>query len=171
MTALYDYLGYSLPRGRASWSEFAGVARGEIAQTLAGAQAELLALFSPQLGFASNDAVILVRRSGEGDLPKALLAPAGATLASHDLLEPTVRPQDTDRLKGGGIYVHRCVTIDGDRSDDFVDLSNRAWTGFEGAYDTEIFGLFRARPNQEDTAKGAARLLLLTWYQNHAVWE
>ena len=171
MAQIYDYLTYTLPRGRASWAVFTGAMRDDIAKALAKTNIELLALFSPQLGFASNETVVLLRGVGGGELPRTLLAPAGATLASRDRLEPTVRPKDGDRLKEGGIYVHRWFTIDGDRTDDFVDLSNRAWTGFEGAYDTEIFGLFRAQSNSEDRANGSARLLLLTWYKNHAVWE
>jgi hypothetical protein len=171
MTRRYDYLSYTIPRGRAAWASFAGAVRENVAGALARAQIELLALFSPQLGFASNEAVMLVRGVADHALPEPLLAPAGAVLASHDHLQATVRPKDEDRLKEGGIYVHRWFTIDGDRVGDFVDLSNRAWTGFEGAYDTEVFGLFRARPSAQDQANSAARLLLLTWYKNHAVWE
>jgi hypothetical protein len=54
---------------------------------------------------------------------------------------------------------------------DFVDLSGRAWGGFEGAYDTEVFGLFTAEPTPNDHDNGQARLLLLTWYASHGVWE
>ena len=171
MTQIYDYMSYRLARGRTSWAAFAGFVRDDISGTLAETKIELLALFSPQLGFASNEAVVLVRGADKDELPQALLAPAGATLASRDRLEPTVRPRDGDRLKEGGIYVHRWFTVDGNRSDDFVDLSNRAWTGFEAAYDTEIFGLFRAEPSSEDRTNGSSRLLLLTWYKNHSVWE
>lgn len=170
MAIAYDYFTYALPRGRAGWTEFASYASNTIAPALSSG-IELLGLFSPQLGFASNEAVVLVRRASSASVPNILLEPAKATLTTHDRLHPTVRPGDNDGLKQGGIYVHRWFRIDGERVDDFVDLSNRAWGGFEGAYDTEIFGLFRAEPDKTDLAEGAARLLLLTWYKNHAVWE
>ena len=172
MAATYDYLSYTLGRGRAAWTEFVNHFRNGVGPKLSGGGAELLGLFSPQLGFASNEAVVLVRRDAAvRELPSALLAADKATAVKHDRLSPTVRPKDEDHLRNGGIYVHRWFTIDGDRSPDFVDLSNRAWIGFEGSYDTEIFGLFRADPSREDQTEGAARFLLLTWYKNHAVWE
>ena len=47
---------------------------------------------------------------------------------------------------------YRVREVDGDRLADFVDLSGQAWSGFEGAYDTEIFGLFTATPTQRVVA-------------------
>jgi hypothetical protein len=169
MAIAYDYFTYTLPRGRAGWTEFVSYVRDIIAPARSDG-IELLGLFSPQLGFSSNEAVVLVRRAS-ASLPSVLLEPANARLTTHDRLHPTVRPGDNDGLKQGGIYVHRWFCVDGERVDDFVELSNRAWSGFEGAYDTEIFGLFRVEPDKTDLAEGAARLLLLTWYKNHAVWE
>ena len=170
MAVGYEYLTYTLPRGRAGWTEFASYVRNTIAPALTSG-VELLGLFSPQLGFASNEGVVFVRRGSSASLPNVLLEPATAALTTHDRLHATVRPGVSDRLKQGGIYVHRWFCIDGERVEEFVDLSNRAWSGFEGAYDTEIFGLFRVEPNETDLAEGAARLLLLTWYKIHAVWE
>lgn len=172
MAAAYDYLTFTLPRGRPAWVEFSAHVRNQGAKALANAGSELLGLFAPQLGFASNGAVVLVRRrNASATLPREAFAAPSAVSFSHDRLVPTVRPRDDDALKSGGIYVHRWFTIDGDRVADFIDLSNRAWGGFEGSYETEIFGLFHVEPDASDRAAGAARLLLLTWYKDHAVWE
>jgi hypothetical protein len=130
-----------------------------------------LGLFSPQLGFSSNEAVLLVRWSKPGDAAAAFVTPE-VTAHRREVLTPTVRPRENDKPRtGAGIYVHRWFTIDGDKTAEFIDLSNRAWGGFEGSYDTEIFGLFTAAPNEHDQKTGAARLLLLTWYRDHGVWE
>jgi hypothetical protein len=170
MVAAYDYLTFTLTRGGLAWADFAAHIRDKGAKALASADVELIGLFAPQLGFASNEAVLLLRRpTASAPLPD-LETPHIAS-CRHDRLVPTVRPHDNDTLKPGGIYVHRWFTIDGDRVSDFIDLSNRAWGGFEGSYETEIFGLFHAEPDASDRAAGAARLLLLTWYKNHAVWE
>ena len=172
MAAQYDYLTFTLARGAAARTAFLQALRGG-GNALAMAGAELLGPFLPQLGFASNEAVALIRwPHGRKAMPQAIGDLPHVARRVDDRLTPTVRPADGATLKThGGIYVHRWFTVDGDRVADFVDLSNRAWTGFEGSYDTEIFGLFTAEPNENDKSDGSARLLLLTWYGNHGVWE
>ena len=172
MPGQYDYLVFELERGRPARAAFVQAMSGA-ATVFASRGAELLGHFAPQLGFDSTDAVALVRWSGaRGELLKEMAQLPGVARMDRDKLSSTVRPSDGAKLKSGpGIYVHRWFTIDGDRVADFVDLSDRAWKGFEGSYDTEIFGLFRAEPNENDTQTGAARLLLLTWYRDHAIWE
>jgi hypothetical protein len=161
MTARYDYLTITLARGRQPWADLSKAARGV---------AGVAGLFQGQLGFASNEAVVLLR-DAPSDAVAALRAAPGVVALSSDGLTPTVRPADGKQLKRGGIYVHRWFTVDGDRVGDFISLSNRAWENFEGSYDTEIFGLFTAAPSDDDRRGGAGRLLLLTWYASHGVWE
>jgi hypothetical protein len=170
VSVAYDYVTFELARGRGAWTAFTDHVRSLGPKVREGA-AEILGLFAPQLGFASNEAVLLVRRRNTSPLPRNLLEAPSIASFRHDLLMPTVRPSDDRGLKAGGIYVHRWFTVDGERVSDFVDLSNRAWGDFEGSYKTEIFGLFRAEADETDRAQGSARLLLLTWYGNHAVWE
>jgi hypothetical protein len=172
VSAVYDYLTFRLERGRLAWTAFAGHMRDKGATAIGTAGGRLVGLFSPQLGFASNEAVALVRRPNVSTpLPRAALEAPHVASVRHDRLTPTVRPRDDQAIKAGGIYVHRWFAVDGERVFDFIDLSQRAWGGFEGSYETEIFGLFRAEPDDDDRELGAARLLLLTWYRNHAVWE
>src|SRR3569832_586314 len=140
MPAHYDYLTFNLVPGRQAWADFAAHVRG-VAPKIAESGGEVIGLFQPQLGFGSNEAVVLLRRP------------------------------DGDVLKAGGIYVHRWITVDADSVGDFVALSNRAWMNFEGSYDTQIFGLFTAEATPADVREGAGRLLLLTWYASHGVWE
>ena len=167
----YAYLTVGLQRGRAAWQAFANHVTGPGAAAANGAGGELVGLFSPQLGFASNQAVILLRwPAGEAGVEK-LVGTDAVVISQIDVLTPTLRPREGQSLRDGGIYVHRWFTVDGDRVADFVDLSGRAWTNFEGAYDTEIFGLFTAAATAEDEALGQGRLLLLTWYASHGVWE
>jgi hypothetical protein len=161
MTARYDYLTITLARGRQAWADLSGAARGVPG---------VIGLFQGQLGFASNEAVVLLRDAPDDCVATLRTAP-GVVALSSEALTPTVRPADGKQLKRGGIYVHRWFTVDGDRAGDFVSLSNRAWKNFEGSYDTEIFGLFTAALCDDDRRDGAARLLLLTWYASHGVWE
>ncbi len=172
MAAQYDYLVFEIARGRTARASFVQ-AMGAAARALDARGAELLGHFAPQLGFASTEAPALIRWRGKrGELPKEVMQIGDVLHLERDLLSPTVRPSDTQQLKTGrGIYVHRWFVIDGERVGDFIDLSNRAWKNFEGSYDTEIFGLFSAEPNENDRRSGAARLLLITWYRDHATWE
>src|SRR5258706_14009623 len=125
MSARYDYLTFELARGRGAFEEFASHFRSAGADALSAMRARLLGIFAPQLGFASNEAVLLIR--GETDaLPQAVVAAPGTVLFRLRRLSPTVRPSDDQVLKPGGIYVHRWFTIDGERAEDFLDLSNRA---------------------------------------------
>jgi hypothetical protein len=172
MSEAFDYAVLTLPRGRAAWMSLAAHVLGPGAHDLAARGAEVVGLFSPQLGFASNEGAVLIRRADGGPTPLGGLIPAHlATAGPVERLEPTLRPVAGQRLRDGGIYVHREFTVDSDRAADFVDLSGRAWGGFEGEYDTEIFGLFTVEVSDADRAAGQARLLLLTWYRDHGVWE
>ena len=172
MTATYQYLTLTLAPRRSNWQGFADHVHGQGAAAIGAAGGELVGLFSPQLGFASNEAVVLFRSAGSETSAVAAITAATEVISHHaDVLTPTLRPREGQVTRAGGIYVHRWFVVDGDRVGDFVDLSGRAWTNFEGAYDTEIFGLFTAAPTPEDVALGQGRLLLLTWYASHGVWE
>lgn len=140
--------------------------------TIAASGGEVLGLFQGQLGFSSTEAVLLLRwpTAGRDRLREVDRAPGVVTM-HPELLVPTVRPGDEDTLKSGGIYVHRWFTVAADQVDDFVSLSNRAWANFEGSYQTQIFGLFTAERTVQDLREGSGRLLLLTHYASHGVWE
>ena len=168
MAATYDYVTFTLERARPIWTTFSANMRDGIRRAISDAGGELLGHFAPQLGFASNEATALVRwRAGRKPLPRELTHAQGVKDARVLALSPTARPNDDQPFRAGGIYVHRWFMIDGDSVDTFVDLSTRAWVGFEGSYDTEIFGLFVV-----DEPKGdVAELLLLTWYKDHGAWE
>lgn len=168
MANAFQYLTFELKRGRESWTSFAAGVRSKAAKAIADKSGEIIGLFAPQLGFASNEAVVLVQ--GTPGAKSAFSFPQVVAVEEH-ALAPTVRPHDGQKLKAGGIYVHRWFTIDAERLADFIDLSNRAWSRFEGSYDTEIFGLFAASESVGDRSLNARRLLLLTWYRDHGVWE
>lgn len=45
------------------------------------------------------------------------------------------------------------------------------WRDFEARFETTIFGLFTAAPSAADREAGVTRMLLITRYASHAVWE
>ena len=106
------------------------------------------------------------------DATMAALAKApGVRKAERHRLRPTARPSASDRPKPGGIYVLRWFVIGSSALDEFVELSTTGWRDFEARFDTNIFGLFTAEQTAEDKAAGQTRLLLVTRYKDHGVWE
>jgi hypothetical protein len=172
MPVHYDYLTVTLERGQPAWIAFVAHMRDVAAPAIAAVQGQVLGVFQGQLGFASNEAIVLLRSTAPtGDRPLEFDRAPGVANMHRELLTPTVRPSDTATLKRGGIYVHRWFSVDAASVADFISLSNRAWEKFEGSYETEIFGLFTAERSARDVQEGAGRLLLLTCYGSHGVWE
>jgi hypothetical protein len=164
--AAYDYLFLTLGR--------VPTPHPALAERLAGLAGggEVVGQFASQLGWAGNEAAVLVRwpDGTRGDLTALTAAPL-VTSARTERLTPTVRPGDADWPAPGGIYVHRWFEVEAGAVDEFVALSGQGWQDFEAKFDARIFGLFRADASAEDRASGVTRLLLITRYGDHGVWE
>lgn len=126
---------------------------------------DLLGFFNGALGFASIEAVVITGADG----PDSAFGLKGLAHRATDKITAVAR--GGGRLKSGGIYVHRWFTIDHAAQEKFVELSKAAWPAFERDYDTTIFGLFAADRTAREMEEGAARMLLLTHYASHDVWE
>ena len=173
-TRMYDYLFLDLdaPPGTPPSRAFAEHVRGAELDKAGGTP---LGLYTPQIGWHARQAALLVgwRPDATGrDAAIAALAKAPRVKsAERHRLQATARPSPTDRPKPGGIYVHRWFVIATPSLAEFVDLSTTGWKDFEARFDTNIFGLFTAEQTAEDKAAGQTRLLLLTRYKDHGVWE
>ena len=161
MAAGYEYLFLTLARGPASHQVLADRLREAAGVGWVGQ-------FAAQLGWAGNEAAVLLR--GATVDPNAL-GPPLVVSARRERLTPTIRPGDADLLAAGGIYVHRWFEVEADTVDEFVSLSGQGWERFETLFDARIFGLFRADASEADRAAGVERLLLITRYGDHGVWE
>jgi len=163
--AVFDYVSLKLARGGAARTAFAK----RVADSPLAAGGKVAGLFVAQLGWEAAEAALLAERPGEGrnrDLDKLLASPEVESWTPI-VLTPTIRPKAGDQLKPGGIYVHRVFEVESSSLKEFVDLSGQAWPSFETQFDAQIFGLFEATPAPE----GRKRLLLLTRYGSHGVWE
>ncbi|MFI4936239.1 MAG: hypothetical protein ACHP7N_16630 [Caulobacterales bacterium] len=168
--ANYDYLFLELSPGAAVRAEFI---RSLAAAPRAPQDGRPLGVFVPQLGWAGSQAAVLIERAGDGESPaaRAVAQASQAVACERWTLVPTVRPRPGDSLSAGGIYVHRWFEVESAAVDEFVALSGEAWPDFEGQFDARIFGLFTATPAGEATTAGLVRLLLITRYASHGVWE
>lgn len=136
-----------------------------LAAHLRGVSAEVVGQFAPQLGWANNQAAVLLRGDGVLDAPDLVVS------VTSERLTPTLRPADDAVPLAGGIYVHRWFEVDAGAADEFVELSGQGWKHFETQFAAQIFGLFRAALSSADSEAGLQRLLLLTRYADHGVWE
>jgi hypothetical protein len=170
MTCAYDYLFVTLQRSAAPQAALAAHLRAGAAE-LAAANGEVVGQFSPQLGWAGNEAAVLVRWQGIRPDGDAGLTGGPVKSSRWERLAPTIRPADDAQPAPGGIYVHRWFEVEAAAADEFVDLSGQGWERFEATFDTQIFGLFRAARSEADLAEGVQRLLLITRYGDHGVWE
>ena len=127
-----------------------------------------LGVFSPLLGYASNEALVLVDDRAD---PDGVLKAGGVMSVERHRLSPTLRPHQGAQPEGGGIFVHNWFTIDADGFDEFVQLSGEAWTDFEARFEARIFGLFAVEPTAQERAAGARRLLLMTRYRDLGEWQ
>jgi hypothetical protein len=173
MAANHEYLFLTLEGGRAAHAALSE-RLAEAGPVITSAGGEVLGQFSPQLGWASHEAAVLLRWNGEAtgrDEARATISGAPVTASRRADLTPTIRPSEGARLRRGGIYVHRWFTVSAGSLAEFVDLSGQAWPDFEARFDADIFGLFQAAPTATEAAAGEVSLLLITRYGDHGVWE
>jgi hypothetical protein len=157
----YSYYELRLNRNLDAQRRVAEHVRGALGPAVA-------AVFVPLLGFATNEALVLVEGAAASET--VMRAPGVVSAERHRLI-PTIRPADGARPAPLGVYVHHWFTIDAPAFDEFVKLSGEAWPDFEGHFESKVFGLFAAEPSKDDLMEGARRLLLMTGYTDLAEWQ
>jgi hypothetical protein len=158
---VYQYFELHLGRERAAQQALAKGVYGALSD-------KAVAVFAPVLGFASDQALVLIEGEASAD---AVLKGVGVVSAQRQRLTPTIRPKAGVQPTAGGVYVHNWFTIDGGAFDEFVKLSGDAWPDFEERFDARIFGLFGAEASPDDLQQGQRRLLLMTRYKDLGEWQ
>ncbi|HSV04638.1 MAG TPA: hypothetical protein VLI41_15690 [Phenylobacterium sp.] len=128
----------------------------------------ILGVFTPLLGFASDEALVL---TDDRASPDAVLKGSGVVAAERHRMSPTLRPHQEARPDPGGIYVHNWFNVDAEGFDEFLRLSGAAWADFEAGFDARIYGLFAIEPTVSEKADGSRRLLLMTRYRDLGEWQ
>ena len=174
---VYDYLFLDLDDPKAGGPParaFAEAVRARLPGIKA-AGGEVLGLFTPQIGWVARQAALLVRWSPDGNgrtgEVSGLMRDKTVRFAQRGRLAPTSRPAPEDRPRPGGIFVHRWFVVETDNVQEFLRLSQEGWRDFETRFEANIFGLFAADRSSIDRRDGVQRLLLITRYKDHGVWE
>ena len=172
MTATYDYLFLELQRGPAARKAFADHLTA-LREELAAAGGEVLGMFTTQIGWEASQVAVLLRWAGiRDDAARMRLVTAPQVIrSSTESLRPTLRPGDGAALLPGGIYVHRWFETAISDLEEFQRLSGEGWKDFEPRFEANVFGLFLADTSASDRELGARRLLLVTRYGDHGIWE
>lgn len=136
---------------------------------------EVLGLFTPQIGWVARQSALLVRwgpgaKGRDGEI-SGLMRGKTVTFAQRGKLAATSRPAMADKPRPGGIFVHRWFVVKTANVPEFLALSQEGWRDFETRFEANIFGLFTADRSGVDVHNGVARLLLITRYKDHGVWE
>ena len=84
-----------------------------------------------------------------------------------DLMSPTLRPATADAPVRQGNYAFRWFETPPENFEEFLDLCEAAWPGFESSFDSQVIGLWRV----EGSDDGPIRTLLMTRRPNLATWE
>lgn len=84
-----------------------------------------------------------------------------------DLMSPTLRPATADAPVRQGNYAFRWFETPPENFEEFLDLCEAAWPGFESSFDSQVIGLWRV----EGSDDGPIRTLLMTRRPNLAMWE
>lgn len=131
----------------------------------------LYGLWTGQIGLASDEGVVMTA----WPTAQAAEQAAGFVVQGIDAivesrgerLVATARPHTPTPPSRTGIYAHRWFDLEEHDWPEFLELSEQAWPGMEADLDMEILGFWRS----VDVIAPHARVLLMTWYANLAMWE
>lgn len=105
-----------------------------------------------------------------GKLNENLSSVSDIVECSTTLMKPTLRPTSADAPQRQGNYAFRWFETPSCHWQEFLELCEGSWPGFEAAYDSQVIGLWRVQ-EQAASPQDHIRSLLLTRRPNLATWE
>ena len=166
------------------WQVLAERLRSDGPARLAAAGGALYGVWRSQIGRPRDELqaiTVWTRPTGAKAAEQALLGTdKDVRRACSETMAPTLRPTDRTPPTRQGNYAFRWFATPVPHWPEFLDLCAAAWPGFEGAYDSQVVGLWQATGDRTgstpDEASGAGahdgvRSLLLTRRPNLAMWE
>ena len=166
------------------WQALAERLRSDGAARLAAAGGALYGVWRSQIGRPRDELQAITawtQPTGAKAAEQALLGnDKDVRRACSETMAQTLRPTDRTPPTRQGNYAFRWFATRVPHWPEFLDLCAAAWPGFEGAYDSQVVGLWQATGDHTgstpDEASGAGgqngvRSLLLTRRPNLAMWE
>ena len=154
---------------RAAWRKVAEAIKGECTDSVERAGGTFFGLWRGEIGFSSDEGVVMTAWPSRSEPDDTVTDGIPSVMESTvERLVATVRPTTPEPPTDDGVYAHRWFETTEDHWPEFVELSQAAWTDFEGAFPgTRIIGLWRSL----DCKPPLVRVLAVTRYPTLAVWE
>ena len=169
------YVHHRIDAAPRRWQAVADRLSGDGARRIAEAGGQLYGAWRSQIGRPRDEVqAISVWPQGitAAAAERVLLADkADIRAVASEAMVPTLRPTDTVPPTRQGNYAFRWFAVPEPHWPEFLDLCAAAWPGFEGAYDSQVVGLWQTTGDRTGTAPdevtgaglhGGVRSLLLT---------
>jgi hypothetical protein len=153
-----------------TWKAVADHIGSVSAQWPASGGGALYGVWRSQIGRPRDElTVITVWQNLPADEKVAALFTGMADILRHSAvaITPTLRPTSPEPPRRQGNYAFRWFKTPAHHWPEFLDLCAAAWPEFESSYDSQIIGLWRATPDDNNTV----RSLLVTRRPDLAMWE
>ncbi|NKB98156.1 MAG: hypothetical protein GKR90_06630 [Pseudomonadales bacterium] len=118
--------------------------------------------FMALFGMANNERIVVTNQQLSTQIPQE-------SVVEQFSMAATTRPAKFVPLTTEGLYVIRTFNVHSEHVDEFVELSQSAWTTFEtdGEFAAGAQGLFRPQIERN----GLVPMQLFTWYDGLSSWE
>ena len=142
------------------------------APALEAAGGVLYGIWRSQIGQPRDtlNAITVWGEAGAGQAAFMELLDATKSVRAHDvtLMRPTLRPLDDAPPRRQGNFAFRWFETPRRNWQEFLDLCEQAWPGFESSYDSQVIGLWKVEDVSEPDV---VRSLLMTRRPDLAMWE
>ncbi len=152
------------------WKGVADRIGAESTQTLESKGGVLYGIWRSQIGRPRDEltAITCWCEQPSADTSTSLFSNiANITRQTAVAMTPTLRPPLPEPPRRQGNYAFRWFKTPAHHWPEFLDLCTAAWPDFESAYDSQIIGLWRVTPDDNNTV----RSLLITRRPDLAMWE
>ena len=142
------------------------------AQAIEAANGLLYGIWRSQIGQPRDtlNAITVWRDAGAGQAIIMDVLGSIASIRTHDItaMTPTLRPVNDLPPRRQGNFAFRWFETPKRNWQEFLDLCEKAWPGFEASYDSQVIGLWKIG---DVTQPDMVRSLLLTRRPDLAMWE
>jgi hypothetical protein len=165
------YLHHRIDCATLQWNAVAKALEAK-APALEAANGRLYGIWRSQIG-QPRDTLNAITAWGEAGIGQAVIMDVlgsieGIRTEDATAMTPTLRPMDDAPPRRQGNFAFRWFETPKRNWQEFLDLCEQAWPGFEASYDSQVIGLWKI----EDIAQpDMVRSLLMTRRPDLAMWE
>ncbi|MCG8548002.1 MAG: hypothetical protein MJE12_27710 [Alphaproteobacteria bacterium] len=165
------YLHHRIATEPRQWRAVADVLHEDGPRRLGAANGALYGIWRSQIGRPRDELAVMTvwpDADAASEAEDVLLRDLPSVEAIESVaMTPTLRPQDATPPRRQGNFAFRWFETPAEHWDEFLELCEAAWPGFESSYDSQVIGLWWCLGDDD----ALRRSLLLTRRPNLAMWE